>query len=506
MRNGKAWAGLALPTLPTVLVALDMNVLFLALPHLTADLHASGVQQLWISDVYGLVVGVLVIVMGAVGDRVGRRRLLTIGCSMFGLASLLAAFAPSAGVLIGARVVQGVAGATLAPSTLALIGTLFPDSTARGRAISIWATCQFSGAALGPVFGGVLLQRWWWGSVFLIAVPICGLVVLLGPALLPEHEDAAHAPAIDVTSAALAMGTLLSLLFAIKSLVPGSHVSRPVVLVAAVVAVMAGTAFVRRQLRSADPFLDLALLRTPAIRATIVGLVLAGVAMAGVGLWATQYLQSVLGYSPLVAAVVFAPMGLGVAVGTLCAPRLARWVDTPTLVAAGLAVAAAGAALLTLVQPDRSVLVLVAAYTVLAAGTGPLFALGTARLVASAPAARAGRAAGLSETGNYLGGTLGVAVLGSLAGAVYTHALGGHVLPTLTAAQRATALQNMASAHAIAQQTHAAGLLAASADSATSALHVIGIAGLVVFAAAAATMVRTRRPVPVESSPSAVVG
>ena len=490
----KAWLGLALLALPTVLVALDFNVLFLALPQLTADLHASGVQQLWISDLYGLMVAVLALVMGAVGDRIGRRRLLMIGSSVFAAAAVLAAYAPDPDILMLARVVQGAGGATLMPSTLALIGALFPDTASRGRAIAIWATCQFAGGALGPVFGGLLLHWFWWGSVFLIAVPICAAVVVLGPALLPEQHAPEHAATIDVRSCLLLTSTLSLLLFTVKTAIPSGHQPWPVVLTAGVLAVVTGVAFTARQLRSADPFLDLALLRAPSIRALILGLVLAGVAMAGVGLWTTQYLQSVLGLSPLSAASVFAPMGLGVAAGTLITPRLARRWEPAQVITGGLLVAAAGCALLVAVRSGGPLPVLVGAYTILALGTGPLFALGTAQIVSTAPAARAGRAAGLSETSNYVGGTFGIAVIGTLGSTLYSHLLARHDLAFLSGSQRSTALQNMAGARAVSRAAGPLGpaLAHATADSATTALHAVGVAGLIAFVISAGAVWRTR--------------
>jgi DHA2 family multidrug resistance protein-like MFS transporter len=213
---GLAWAGLGLLLLPTAMVAIDINILFLALPAITVDLRASALDQLWIADIYTLFVGALVIVAGALGDRIGRRRLLMWGCAGFLIASLLTAFAPSPAWLIVARGLQGIAGATLMPSALALIGQLFADDKQRTKAISLWATCQFGCAALGPVVGGVVLSHLWWGSVFLIAVLPCLAVLLLGRRLLPGHAAAAAAPRIDTASVLLLIGAMTSLLLASK--------------------------------------------------------------------------------------------------------------------------------------------------------------------------------------------------------------------------------------------------------------------------------------------------
>nr|BFE54033.1 hypothetical protein GCM10017745_74600 [Saccharothrix mutabilis subsp. capreolus] len=219
MRVNRAWLGLAVLMLPTLLVAMDLTALLLALPALAADLGATGVEQLWISDGYGFVVAGLVITMGTVGDRVGRRRLLLTGAAAFAVLSVVAAFATSPPVLIVARALLGVAGATLAPSTLALIMNMFPDERARGRAIAIWATCQFTGGALGPVLAGFLLQRFWWGSVFLLAVPAMAVLLAAGPVLLPEFRGATGR--LDLPSVMLSLVAVLLVVYGTKQLTVG---------------------------------------------------------------------------------------------------------------------------------------------------------------------------------------------------------------------------------------------------------------------------------------------
>lgn len=405
---------MALLLLPTAVVAIDINVLFLALPTLTADLGVGPVGQLWLTDVYGLVVGVLAIVAGAIGDRIGRRRLLLIGNAGFLVGSLVAAFAPSGAVLVLARVIQGVAGATLMPSTLALITELFPDQRARQKAVAAWAACTFAFASFGPVVGGVLLHFSWWGSIFLIAVPVTVIVLALGHRLLPEHVDPAHAPPVDAFGAGQLVATLAGVFTAIKALIPGSAIAPGLGWAAAGAAAVTGGWFVRRQLRVSAPLLDLHLLRVPAVAATVTSLVLAAVALAGTGLWSTQYLQAGLGLSPLVAAVAFAPMGMGIAAGTWLAPVLATRMPAHILVPAGLGLSACAEMLLLLVAPGHALLPLVAAYTLVSFGCGPLFAFGVNRVVSAAPAEAAGRAAALAETGNHLGSAAGLAALGTI--------------------------------------------------------------------------------------------
>ncbi|MBV2155835.1 MFS transporter [Kitasatospora sp. SUK 42] len=488
MRVNRARLGLALLTLPTLLVAMDLTALMLALPRLSADLGASGVQQLWISDSYGLMVAGLVITMGTLGDRIGRRRLLLTGAAAFAVLSVVAAFAVDPLMLIVARALLGVAGATLAPSTLALITTMFPDGKQRGQAIAVWATCQFAGGALGPVLAGFLLQHFWWGSVFLAAVPAMAVLLLAGPFLLPEFRSEA-AGRLDPAGVGLSLVAVLLVLYGVKELPVGGAPLVPVL------ALLAGTGlgylFVRRQLRMEQPLLDLRLLRGRLFTAVLVALVLAGVAMAGTGLLVTQYLQSVLGHSPFASAVLFAPMGLGVAAGTMAAPRLARRMAAGTAIAGGLACSAVGALLLVGVGADGagSLPLVMTGITVLALGTGPLFALGTGLVLGSVPPERAGSAASMSETGNYFGGTLGFALLGTVAAAVYRDRTGGgsdSLAGAVEAARHLPAAQG-------------AELLRTARAAFTAGVHVTGLIAALLFAGLAVLTLALRpaeRPEP----------
>ncbi|MFF0392858.1 MFS transporter [Kitasatospora sp. NPDC004615] len=485
MRVDRARWGLALLMLPTLIVAMDVTALLLALPRLSADLGADNVQQLWISDSYGLMVAGLVITMGTLGDRIGRRRLLLTGAAAFAVLSVVAAFAVDPLMLIVVRALLGVAGATLAPSTLSLITNMFRDDRQRGRAIAIWATGQFAGGALGPVLAGVLLQHFWWGSVFLIAVPPMLLLLIAGPALLPEFRSD-RAGRLDPAGVGLSLAAMMLLVYGIKQLavdgISGGASVWPAV--ALVVGAVLGMLFVRRQLRVDSPLLDLRLLRSRPFTAVLVGLVFAGVAMAGTGLLVTQYLQNVLDHSPAVSAVLFAPMGIGVAVGTMTAPALARRMKQTTAIAGGLALSALGGLLLAVVDGDGALPLAMTGITVLALGTGPLFALGTGLVLGSVPPERAGSAASMSETGNYLGGSLGFALLGVLAAIVYRHGMHG-------------TSDSLAGAVAAAQQLPAeqgAALLRDAREAFTTALHVTGLAAAVIFAALAVLVLTMRQP------------
>ncbi|GAA3142842.1 MFS transporter [Planomonospora alba] len=479
MRINRAWLGAALLMLPTFLVAMDMTALLLALPQLSADLGATGVQQLWISDGYGFLVAGFVITMGTLADRIGRRRLLVIGAAAFAVLSVAAAFATGPLMLIVARALLGVAGATLAPATLALLTTMFPDERQRGKAIAIWATCQFTGGALGPVLAGFLLQHFWWGSVFLAAVPAMALLALAGPVLLPESRSD-RAGRLDPAGVGLSLAAMLLTVYGVKQLTVEGARTGPAV--ALVVGAALGFLFVRRQLRLEAPLLDLRLLRSRPFTAVLVALVLAGVAMAGTGLLVTQYLQSVLGFSPVASAALFTPMGLGVAAGTMAAPALARRMKPATAIAGGLAGSALGSLLLVGVDGARALPLVMTGIAVLALGTGPLFALGTGLVVGSAPPERAGSAASMSETGNYLGGSLGLALLGAVAAVVYRSRMDG-VSDSLAGAVAAAR-------HLPAGQ--GAELLHAAREAFTASLHVTGAVAAVIFAGLAALILMMR--------------
>src|SRR3954453_9010405 len=251
MREGRKWIGLAVIALPCLVYAMDLNVLNLALPAISADLAPSSTELLWIVDIYGFMVAGALITMGALGDRIGARRMLLIGAFAFAATSVLAAFATSAGMLIAARALLGLAGATLAPSTLSLIRTLFEDPRERTFAIGVWATSHSVGAAIGPLAGGAVLEFAWWGSVFLLGVPVMALTLLLGPRLLPEHREG-ETGRLDVRSAALSLAAVLAVVYGLKQLAVGG--SLPVVWVA--LGLVAGALFVRRQRRLEDPLID----------------------------------------------------------------------------------------------------------------------------------------------------------------------------------------------------------------------------------------------------------
>ncbi|MFC7548783.1 MFS transporter [Plantactinospora sp. GCM10030261] len=505
----REWLGLAALALPTLLVALDIGALFLALPHLSADLGVTSSQQLWISDAYGFLLAGFLVTMGTLGDRIGRRRLLLIGAVAFTAASVLAAYAPGAGWLIVARALLGVAGASISPSTLALISNMFRDSRQRARAISLWAACQFGGAALGPVVGGLLLEHFWWGSVFLLAVPVMVVLLVVGPMLLPEYRNP-DAGRLDLLSVLLSLGAILPVVYGVKEFAVGGGTGpvRPAAAIAVGLAV--GVVFVRRQLRLTNPLLDLGLVRLPAIRVVLPAMLVASGTLAGLGLLSTQWVQSVGALSPGAAGLWQAPTGLGIAAGTLLAPLALRRLTPARTMLTGLGCAVVGLVAVTTVGNTGSVPLVAAGVAVVALGVGPLFVLGTGMVVGSAPPERAGSAASVSETVNVFGSTLGMALLGSVGAAVYRSGMAGTPWPTgdpLAGPDTDAARETIAAATVLAGRLpaeQAAELLDAARTAFTSALIVTaGIGATIVVLLTVALGLGLRRDQPSDPTPPA---
>ncbi|MFI0374023.1 MFS transporter [Actinomadura sp. 1N219] len=419
----REWAGLAVLVLANLLISMDVSVLYLAVPFVSAELEPSSAQQLWILDIYGFLLAGLLITMGALGDRFGRRRLLLCGAAAFGAASVAAAYADSAGMLIGARAALGVAGAVLAPSTLALIRTMFTDPVQRRTAIAAWTAAFSGGAAVGPLVSGVLLDHFWWGSVFLINVPPMVLLLVLAPVLIPEYR-APEPGRLGPLGAVLSLAAVLPVVYGIKELAQDGVGAVPLLCVAA--GAVAGAAFLRQQ-RRADAVIDVALFRLRAFSAPMAVNLVALFAMVGFALFTTQWLQLVHGMGPLEAALWSLPAPLSVAVTTGVAAALARTVPPARVIGGGLLLSAAGFLLLTQVTADSPLALVVVGATAVAAGLGAGLTLTADLILGAAPPERAGAVSALAETGNQLGGALGVAVLGSVGAAFYRHGVDGAV-------------------------------------------------------------------------------
>lgn len=412
----REWIGLAVIALPCLLYSMDLTVLNLAVPTLTEDLRPSAAQLLWIVDIYGFLVAGSLITMGTLGDRIGRRRLLMIGAAVFAVASLLAAFADTAETLIAARALLGVAGATVAPSTLSLIRNMFHDPQQRTVAISVWITSYSVGGAVGPLLGGVMLQHFWWGSVFLLAVPVMGLLLIVAPILLPEYRDP-QAGRLDLASAVLSLAAVLAVIYGAKALAEHGPGWPPLLWILAGLAI--GAVFIRRQARLDDPLMDLRLFRSPGFGAALAVNVLGLFAVFGTFLFVAQYLQLVLGLSPLEAGLWTLPSSLAFVAGSMLTPMALHRTRPVVLMAGGLVIAALGFLALTLVDHVSGPALLAGAAVVFATGLSPVFILTTDLVVGAAPPERAGSAAAISETGAEFGGALGIAVLGCITTALY---------------------------------------------------------------------------------------
>lgn len=414
--TSREWAGLAVLALPCVLYSMDLTVLNLAVPKLSAALRPSNTELLWIVDVYGFVLAGALIPMGVLGDRIGRRRLLLIGAVAFGCASVLAAFAPSVKTLIAARALLGLAAATLAPSTLSLLRSMFLDEKQRTFAVGVWIASFSAGAAVAPLIGGALLQFFWWGSVFLINLPVMVLILAVGPKLLPEFRDP-EAGKPDMVSAALCIATVLTIIYGVKRV--AGHGADWIAAAAIVAGLAIGAIFLRRQRKLVEPFIDLSLFRrvtfTAALAVNIFGFFVA----FGTFFLVAQYFQLVIGLSPLAAGLWSAPSGIAFVVGAMLTPRIVNHLRPANVMAIGFVIAALGFGLLTRTGTAHDLPLVATAYAVFSLGLAPVFTLAADLIISTAPKERAGAAAGISEMSTELGGALGIALLGSVVTFIY---------------------------------------------------------------------------------------
>lgn len=486
----REWTGLAVIALPCAVYAMDLTVLNLAVPAISEDLKPSASQLLWIIDVYGFLVAGFLITMGTLGDRIGRRRLLLCGAAAFAAASTLAAFSRSADMLVAMRALLGVAGATLAPSTMSLIRNMFHDERERQFAIGIWITAFSVGSALGPLVGGVMLEFFWWGSVFLLALPVMLLLLLVGPALLPEYRDPG-AGRLDPLSVLLSLGCVLPMIYGLKWVAQDGPSAAAAGVLAAGVGL--GVAFVRRQGRLDYPLLDMRLFASRAFSGAIAAYALSCLAMFGVYIFISQYLQLVLGLTPLRAGLAILPWSLGFVAGSLLAPRMARRWTAYRVLVWGLAATSAGFVLVALAGTQLGFAAVLAGTVVMSLGMAPVITIGNEMIITSAPPERAGAASGLSETSAEFSGALGIAVFGSLGMALYR----GHLLQALPQGVPAEAAATLGGALAAAKALpQAAGevLVTAARASFVDAMQLTAIGGALILAAASVIAGRILRP------------
>jgi DHA2 family multidrug resistance protein-like MFS transporter len=497
-----AWIGLGVLTLPCMIYSMDLTVLNLAVPALARELDPTASQLLWIIDVYGFMVAGFLMVMGALGDRFGRRRVLLIGASAFGIGSVIAAFAQTAEQLIAARAVLGIAGATLAPSTLSLITSMFRNEGERTFAISIWVMGFSVGGIIGPIVGGLLIEFFWWGSVFLIAVPPMLLLLATGPFLLPEFRDETVRP-IDLGSALLSLTAVLVAIYGIKSW--AEHGLSATAGTTIVAGLCLAAIFVRRQFQLAHPMIDPGLFKSPEFTLSLSINVIAVFFMFGVFIFFAQYLQLVAGLSAFDAGLWSLPTAIAFAVASPFTAGLAERFTPVRLMTGGMLLASAGFVALAL---SSSLLAVVASGVVFCIGFTPVMALTTGFIVGAAPVEKAGVASAISETGSELGGALGVAMLGSLMTAIYRIKMQAVALPGLAAEDEDAARTSLPGAVAAARDLAEGGeaILLTARAAFLEAFHILSwLAAAAVFGLAIAAW-RVLRHSPVKTEGNAPEG
>ncbi len=475
------WTVLAVICAVVLVVVIDVTVLHVAAPAVTADLDPSAVGLLWIIDVYPLVVAPLLVASGALGDRFGRRRILLAGLAIFGAASALAAFAWTPGLLIGARALMGVGGAAILPATMSIVRDVFEDRDERRTAVGIWSATLAGGAAVGPIVGGVLVEHFWWGAVFLVNVPVVLVVLPLAARLLPESR-AAEPPPWDMPGVLLSVVGVLGLAFGLKQ--GARHgFADPFVAAPLLVALVALWTFVRRQLARPEPLLDVRLFADRAF-ATAVGCVLLVMfGLVGLELFLAQYLQLVLGLEPVVASIRLLPLVLASLAGGLLAAPILRRLGTRATIAGGLLVTTIALVPLLALGVDDEYALLAVSFAGIGMGLEVALVAANDVIISAAPADRTGNAASIEETAYELGGGLGVAVLGSVLGAVYTRTL--DVVPGVGAGGMHDAGESLGRAVEVATDlpgAAGAALLASAREAFVSGLHAILILSIVLLA------------------------
>ncbi|GLY51519.1 MFS transporter [Lentzea sp. NBRC 102530] len=479
----RRWAALVVLVGSMLLLAIDGTVLYLAVPSLTADLAPSSTQILWIGDIYALALAGLLVTTGTLADRLGRKRVLLAGTAAFGAASALAAFAPNAEMLIAARLLLGVAGATIMPSTLSIIRNMFPEQGERTRAIAIWSAASAGGMALGPLVGGLLLEHFWWGSVFLINVPVVLVFLVAGAVLLPESRNP-RPGRFDLISAAMSMAAVVPLVYAVKHTI-GTGVDLRSVL-ATVVGVTAGVLFVRRQRRLKTPLIDVELFADKAFSGAVLANFVAIFALMGVLFFFSQYLQLVRGLRPLAAGLVELPTTVASILAVAVVGLLVARLGTGRAVGVGLLLAALGLVLVAAAENTGDVLWLAAALLPLGLGIGVAMTLTTDAVISAVPSERAGAASAISEMAFELGGALGIALLGSTVTLVYRASLD---LPAdLSGATRTAVEDSLATAVNTARDS---GVVEAAREAFTTAMQVTSVVAAAITVIAALIAWRT---------------
>ncbi|MFI2489214.1 MFS transporter [Promicromonospora kroppenstedtii] len=486
MSSRRRWTAVVVLSASLLMLTMDMTILNIALPEMAAELHPTSDQQLWIVDVYSLVLAGLLVSFATIGDRWGRKRMLLLGYGIFGVASLMVVFTTTAEAVIAIRALLGLGGAMIMPTTLSLIRVIFTDPAERARALSVWAAVSGLGAAVGPLVGGVLLEHFSWHAAFLINLPLIAIALAAGLAILPESRVRATGR-WDALAAVLSLVGMTALVWGIKQFGKEATPALPEAWAALAVAAVALTWFAVRSVRSKHPLLELRLFRDRTFSAGMVAALGTTFSMVAALLLLAQWLQLVRGVSPVQAGLLLTPEALAAAVAAIAAPPLSRVFGARAVLATGLALAGAGMLLLG-VGPggDLDLPRVLTVLVLVGAGTGSL-AIGSAMIMLGSPEEKAGNAGALEETSYELGAVLGVAILGSISALIYRSQFA--VDPALRAVDPALAAQaeeSLGAAVAISDQLALPELATAASAAFTHSMQVASLAGGAIMLAVAA--------------------
>ncbi|WP_328546467.1 MFS transporter [Streptomyces platensis] len=487
------WTVLIVLCVSLLFVALDTTILYVAVPSVTEDLRPGPVELLWIVDVYPLIAASLLILFGTLGDRVGRRRVLLLGYGLFGLASAAAALAPNPQILMVARALLGIGGAMIMPATLSILRQVFPDRRERAVAIGVWSAVAAVGAAVGPVLGGFLVENFWWGSVFLINIPMMAAMLLIGRWLLPESRGERNGP-WDVIGAIVAALGVLGIVLGVKRIGSGAAVVGPTTLLPIVLGVLLLVLFVRRQRRRKDPLIAVRLFARPAFGTSVGCIVLAMLALVGLQLIAVQYLQLVLGLSPLETGLRMLPLVFAAMAAGLTGSKMLQVLGPRAMVSLGFVLTAVAVLCLTAMSAQDRPWLLSLGFVLLGFGFQSTLFGAYESMLSEAPAEQSGGAAAIGETSYQLGAGIGVALLGSVMNAAYAPGL-NHV-DGVPARASASAAHSLGEAYKVAAGLGGAARAAlreAARDSFVRGLHVTLVASAVLLLVGAGIALRLPR-------------
>ncbi|TRV72987.1 MFS transporter [Streptomyces sp. 130] len=477
------WIALAVLVLAVLLVAVDATVLGLATPFLSEDLEPTGTQLLWIGDVYSFVIAGLLVSMGSLGDRIGRKKLLLCGATAFGAVSVLNAYAHTPEMMIVARALLGVAGATLMPSTLALIRNLFHDPRERSLAIGIWGAMASAGAAVGPVVGGFLLEHFWWGSVFLINLPVMAVLVAVGVKIIPESKNPAPGP-WDLPSVGLSLVGMIGVVYAIKEM--AAHGASWTSALVGVAGLLALVWFVRRQFRLTAPLLDMRLFHHRGFSGAVLADLLTILGLSGIVFFLSQFLQLVQGRGPLEAGLAELPAAVGAVTAGLLAGSVARRFTVRAVVSGGLGAIGLALAAVAAVHRDTAYPLIGALLLIVGVGAGFAFTVTSDVILSSVPKEHAGAASAVSETAYELGAALGIALLGSIVTGAYKSFQAPPGTPPAVSDAAHESLGGAVESSHLLPPPEAHELVSAAQDAFVDGLHLASVVGAVVLVATAA--------------------